>query len=216
MTIRFLSSLLATAFLCACLTGCGESKTEPAPTEDSTTSGSENGDETAAMDPAQRQQMQNVLVGVWLGMPQLNQERLEQKLATLDADAKARLLTFVQNFKTTVMAIEYRADGKVYSEIQVTVDNQPVFEASEGNWKVARASENRVSISTVENLADGKISQSTSDYTLYEKNNVMVTTVPTHAELADLNPQMVFTRENLDSVTAEAQNISGQPAPAIR
>ena len=213
MTTRFMSSLFVVALLCVSLTGCGESKTEPAPSETAPASGSESSDETAANNPAQRQQMQNILVGVWLGMPQLNQEQLEQKLATLDADAKNRLLTFVQNFKTTVMAVEYRADGKVYSEIQVNVDNQPVFEASEGNWKVTRASENRVSINTVENLPDGKLSQTTSEYTLFEKNNVMVTTVPTHPELADLNPQMVFTREYLDSVTADAQNAQGQAAP---
>lgn len=212
MTTRFLSSLIATVFLCASLTGCGETPT--AVTSASEEANSDTGSVTAS--DADYQKMQNALVGVWLGIPQLDQARLKEKLTTMDADAKTRLLTFVENFKTTVMAIEYCGDGKVFTEIQVNVDNKPVFEASEGNWKVVAASQNRVSVNTVENLPDGKLSQSKSDYTLYENNNVMVTTVPTHPELADLNPQIVFTRENLDSGTVTAKGNQRQNSQPVR
>jgi len=197
--------------------GCGESTTklaDKATNETTTSIARANTGTNPAIDPALQDEMKQALVGVWLGMPQLNQDRLKTKLSSLDADAKARLMTFVQNFQTTVMAIEYGANGRVYSEIQVNVDNKPVFEASEGSWTITGATQDRLSVNTVEELPDGKLSQSLREFTFYENQNVMVTAIPTHPELSDLEPQLVFTREDLNQ--AEAIEARGTPATGER
>lgn len=221
-TTRTISSarFIAVVLISIIASGCGQSTTKLADestSDQATTSVSRaSSGINPAADPALQNEMKQALVGVWLGMPQLNQERLKTKLSSLDADAKARLMTFVQNFQTTVMAVEYGANGRVYSEIQVNVDNKPVFEASEGSWTITSATQDRLSVNTVEELPDGKLSQSLREFTFYENRNVMATVIPTHPELSDLEPQLVFTREDLDQADAIQAQGNQAPGQAVR
>ena len=212
VTSRHFSSarFVAVVLISIMAIGCGQTATEVADkSPGSQTTTPDTSTRSADTDPVLQKEMEQALIGVWLGMPQLNQDRLKAKLSTLDADAKTRLMTFVQNFQTTVMAVEYGANGRIYSEIQVNVDNKPVFEASEGSWTIAGATQDRLSVNTVEELPDGKLSQSLREYTFYENRNVMVTGIPTHPELSDLEPQLVFTREDLNEAEAiEARGTS--------
>ena len=187
------------------LVGCGEAPQPLAQTEQEpqTVDSGQKTTSATPVDPALAAQAKRTLVGIWLGLPQLDEQRLKEKLANLDGESKANLLNFVSNFKTTAMAIQYHENGTVYTEVNARVGNNPVFEASEGSWEISRARTNQMSVNVVEKLTNGSLSQTTYDYTVVENGNVLVATIPTHPDLADLNPTFVFTREKLDQVTAQ-------------
>jgi hypothetical protein len=177
--------------------GCAK-KTSTNPTEQS--QDHQPSDATAAREPksARFEEMRCSLVGIWLGQAALDMDKLQQKLAALEDDSRAELESLVQDFMTTIMAIDFHDDGTMDSEIELTFGGQnSELETSHGTWKIIQVQQNSVTVATVEQLADGTIEESQQSFEFHEDQSVLVTSVPVQNGLLDLNPRLVFHREFL-------------------
>ncbi len=214
--------LIATVLMCMLVLGCAK-KTTTKPTEQSQNP-KPSIDATAVGEPrsAGFEEMRRSLVGIWLGQTGIDTDKLQQKLAALEGDSKAELESLVQDFMTTIMAIDFRDDGTMDSEIELTFGGQDLeLEASHGTWKIIEVQQNCVTVATVEQLADGTIEESQQSFEFHEDRSMLVTTVPAQNGLRDLNPRLVFHREFLTppndmAATDEQTNPSGTTSGRLR
>ncbi len=210
--------LIATVLVCMLVSGCAK-KTSTTPTEQSQNP-KPSIDATAVVEPksAEFEKMRRSLVGIWLGQADIDVDKAQQRMAALEGDDRAQLESLVGDFMTTIMAIDFRDDGTMDSEIELTFGGQDSeLEASHGTWKIVDVQQNCVTVATVEQLADGSVEESQQSFEFDEDRNVLVTTVPVQNGLRDLNPRLVFRREFLtpptDRVATDEQSDPSKTTP---
>jgi hypothetical protein len=137
------------------------------------------------------------LVGVWLGEAYLDESRLELKLQTLPPQQQQEILQRARTFMTTMMAVDFRADGTLENDGEVTpVGGTPIRLGGSGTWRAIESNENKLLIETTEKLADGTISTTKQLYRFYPDGRQVALTIEMD-ELDGCSPMIIFTRQHL-------------------
>lgn len=175
--------------------GCAKQEAAPASPESNATE-TETENQTAQQDLGQQ------LVGVWLGQAQVDPVRLQEKLQSTDEAERAALQRTVQNFLTTVIAIQYTADGQVEHDIEMTVDGgPPLRESSIGKWKVVGQSGRQVEIEVVEQLSDGSTAETRKRVTVGPEGNRIELEAPIGID--GIGARLVLERQPVEVITAQ-------------
>ena len=139
----------------------------------------------------------NKLVGVWLGTATLDEPVFEKALSQLSNGNRKLALSQARSFLSTVMAIEFRKDGSIESEVEiVTVDGDTIRDTSTGAWQLVESVGDQVRLEMQENQSDGSI---TTDQKVYQfvENNKFVLKVPVSDQLTRANARLIFVRQIL-------------------
>ncbi len=165
-----------------------------------------------AMEPEQPQRdlvagipLEQKLVGVWLGEAYLDESRLELKLQTLPPQRQQEILERARTFMTTILAIDFRADGTLENDGEVTpVGGTPIRLGGNGTWRALESNENKLLIETTERLVDGTISTTKQLYRFYPDGRQVALTVEMD-ELDSCSPMIIFTRQHLSPTNVADQ-----------
>ncbi len=137
-----------------------------------------------------------LLVGTWLGGAYLDGVKLEAVLGNVPAPSRNEIQTHAQNFLTTVMAIDFRNDGSVIHDIEISPQGgRTIRQGSTGTWRVVEKDNRRIVVETVESLADGQSETSRKVCRLYEDGDHFALQIDLPGPLADCNPLLVFARQ---------------------
>lgn len=152
------------------------------------------------------------LHGYWAGVGYLDIEKLEQKLAGLkDETARQKLNAQADLFLSMVAVMGFQANGKWESELELTDESgKPVREGLRGTWKIVESRADRFLVEILELKSDKTTETVRKMFQFYDDGHHMATPVETAAELADLNPLIVFERIPAEAV---AENSDPTKAP---
>lgn len=209
LTLNSLRSKLAVpaclgvgALMFSSLVGCGGDQVVTAPSNPAV---SDSTSQTAATGDSSVQSATEKATGIWLGGAYLDQTKLQELAATkTDAEGQA-LMQRAQSFLSTVMAIEFAANGEMVNEVEITPHGmQTIVEASAGTWKVVEADAERMVVETETETADGTMAKDQKVYNFYADGNHFALQVPYDEELNQCEPLIIFERQNIEgTVVAE-------------
>jgi hypothetical protein len=200
---KSLAVLLCVIFVAGLCNGCGSptdtSKAVDVKTQPSTVAEPSKPELVAGIPLEQK------LVGVWLGEAYVDQSLLERKLQTLSPVRQQEILQRAQTFMTTVMAVDFRADGTMENEGEVIpAGGSPIRLGSQGTWQAIESDQNKLLVAVTEQLADGSFSTTNQLYQFYPDGKQVALTVAMD-ELSSCNPMIIFTRQNLPSTNVAHQ-----------
>ncbi len=154
------------------------------------------------------------LNGYWAGVGYLDEQKLAAKLAaTTDEAARKQLEARANLFLSMVAVIGLQPNGQMISELEVTdATGKPVQEVVQGTWKVVEQRENRFLVEFVEQGADKSTTTVRKVFQFYEDGWNMASPVETAADLADLNPLIIYERV---PEAALAENVDPAAPPKI-
>ena len=206
---KFLTGL----FICGLLglhAGCGE--TSNATIKKQTPQPASSSDIKSKPDLVAGIQLQQVLVGVWLGEAYLDAKLVEEKLQSLPPQRQQEVVQHARAFLSTVMAIDFRSDGTMENEVELkSLDGQPLREGGTASWRVIEANDDRLLVETSEQLADGTTTVDKQLYRVYPDGNRMALVVLLNDDLGSCNPMIVFARQ-----TPTASSLAEQSATRVK
>lgn len=136
------------------------------------------------------------LPGTWAGISYLDEDRIGEHLAQLPDDkAREVLLHKAAAFLSVVIAIEFRHDGTLESELEVADEQgNPLIETTTGRWRIAERKEDRLIVELEERLADGKERKSRRLIQFYEDGDHLAILMDADPALAPFNPLFILER----------------------
>jgi hypothetical protein len=136
------------------------------------------------------------LIGAWLGEAYLDEVTFEQKFQTIPAERQQAVLNSARTFLTTAMAIEFRPDGSIENEMELTpIGSKAIREGSVGSWRAVEVNENQILIETTTQLADGTIATNSQLFHVYPEGNRLALEVNLPAELGECSPMIILNRQ---------------------
>ena len=194
-------ALLALMALTISLGCAGEKKAGESQTAaDADKTASTNADEPRVLTEIERR-----LVGVWLGEAYLDDQLVQ---TTLDSVTESQQKTAIQNhvtsFRSTIMAIQFNADGTMEQQINITpVGGQTLDGKSVGNWAVIDHEGNQLIVETVELDDQGAEAVAERLFEISEDGMVLATPAPVDPALANCNPMLLFGRQIMEEALEE-------------
>lgn len=213
-TRRYLAGLVCSS-LAALAIGCGSDASTSTSSATQTTVASASRADSATIGTSDGLQAngRSALVGVWLGTAWIDQSKFADFAQTLPPDQQAAITTKVRSFLSTVMAVEYAADGQVENEVELmTVNGQLLRDGSVGRWELVAADANRIVVRVLENLASGEA----QDDVVYERlagsggqgGQRLAMHVDVDSELVRFDAKVIFERQDLSPVSNVAESPS--------
>lgn len=151
------------------------------------------------------------LVGVWLGGAYLDENILSQRLKELPQEKADELMRKAQYFAGTIMAIEFRPDGTLENEIEITPPGADMInEVGEGTWKIVEAKDDAFVVEISERNPDGSVATTQKAYKFYEDGNHFAVSIPLGEILGECNPLIIFERQNLAPQTGILAEAPGE------
>jgi|GEM_PF-7113248 len=147
------------------------------------------------------------LDGIWAGVGYLDHEKLAKHLEAMpEGDAKEILFHKAGTFLSIVAAMEFRADGMLETEMEVTgADGQVQREPTIGTWRIVEVRDSRRLVELNETLADEQKRVSRQLIQFYEDGEHIAVLIETDPLLKDFNPLIVMERVPAEKIAlAEA------------
>ena len=155
--------------------------------------------------------MRNKLVGVWLGKAQLDRTRLTKLMEPMPRQSVAEISHKADYFTGTLMAIEFRHDGTLENEIEITPPGeQPISATGFGTWHIVDADDRGIVVEIAEHNRDGSITTSRKTYQFYEDGDHFAVSIPLESVLAECNPLIIFERQYLDQPQGSLAEANGE------
>jgi hypothetical protein len=157
------------------------------------------------------------LDGVWAGVGYLDEEKLAAQLQTMpEGEAKTSLITKASLFLSLVAAMEFKPDGSLETELEITgTDGKVLREPAVGRWTLVEARENRALVELVERLPDETERTSRRLLQFYEDGEHLAMLMETDAALQEFNPLVIMARIPAGSVAQLPPNSSDPGATPI-
>lgn len=149
------------------------------------------------------------LVGLWVGVSHLDEEKLEAKYKQLTDPAQQKeFVQAVETFLSLAVAVQYQADGGMESDAEITdLTGESIRETVSGQWRVVETKGLKLIVEIHERSPDGRVTTTRKLLQFYEDGEHLATPVETCQWLADLNPLLVFERIPPE-VAAEMQRLA--------
>lgn len=145
------------------------------------------------------------LTGVWLGEAVLDQQKLQQTVSQLDAEAQKLVGVKVESFLSTVMAMEFREDGTVENEVEIrSTDGKMLRDGSVASWRILESKPNGLLVQTQERIADGSVATDQLFYQFSGDRNRIAIQIPVSQELQGCDAMIVFERQTLPPTNVAA------------
>lgn len=207
MTLHFCLAL--TLGGAALIAGCAK----PAADEESAAVKESKAPVELAKHSEQDKASQHELVGVWLGRGTLDQNAITVALQGLSVETQRQVTTAAGAFLATEMAVEFKAEGKMETAIEV-VNKQGQRESGVGiaTWEASptvRDGEYRVT--SVEEQLDGSKVTDHKTYRVSADGRTLVLLVDLPGLLGQCNPHIVLTRQD-----TEEQSVAANPGLELR
>jgi len=136
------------------------------------------------------------LTGVWIGEAILDKQKLQKKISQLDPEAQKLVNVQLKSFLSTMMAMEFRANGTVENAVEIRAANGKLLQdSSVGSWRVMESKPNGLLVQTQERLADGRVVSDQMFYQFSGDRNQIAIKVPVAGELQDCDAMIVFNRQ---------------------
>lgn len=153
----------------------------------------------------------NDLPGIWLGNAVMDKSKLTQKISSLSPEQQELVLAKATSFLSTIMAVEYKADGTLENDLEmVSIDGQVMRDGSQGNWRVLESQVDGLVIETSETLPNGTIAKTESFLKFFANGNRFVTAVTLGPDLQDCDAMIVFEKQQLTGLNIAEQNTDTQ------
>ena len=202
---RATTGFLLSAVICT-LFGCAK-KESPQSTDDNVTVSQTDVSQDQVLETLSAQQ----LSGVWLGEAVLDEVKLQNKVGQLPAESREFVLAKARSFLSTVMAIEFRADGTVENDLAiVSVDGQVLRDGSIGSWRVVENKDDGLVVETQERLTDGTTATDQVFYKFFDNGNRFAMAVPVNEDLQGCNAMLVFGRQAMPAANLADGGIDTQ------
>lgn len=136
------------------------------------------------------------LAGHWAGVSYLDETKLKQKYDSLtDPAQKEALVRAAEAFLSLVVAVEYKANGTMESDVEMLSTNgEVVREVVVGTWRVVETKGLKLIVEIQERVPDKTPEPVRKFFQFYEGGDHLATPIETAPELAELNPLIVFER----------------------
>ncbi len=147
------------------------------------------------------------LDGIWAGVGYLDQEKLTKQLESMpEGDAKEILMHKAGTFLSIVAAMEFRADGQLETDMEITgEDGEVVREPTIGTWKIIEVRDSRRLVELNETLDDKSERSTRQLIQFYEDGQHIAVVIESDPALADFNPLIVMERVPAEKIAkAEA------------
>ena len=181
----------------AFLTGCGKSDSggSPTTTPPATTETSSRG---AAAPPVRAGAAR--LVGTWLGVAYLEEDKVAAKMARVtDDNLRLSLNTQVDTFQSMVVGAEFTAAGSFTLEAELTpAGGQTARDTSTGAWKIKTEAGDVIVVESQEPKTDGLFDISEKEYTFIDDDH-FVWIPAVSQDLRDCDAMIVFERQTPSS-----------------
>lgn len=152
-------------------------------------------------------EVEQALIGVWMGQATMDEEALVTKLESLQPEQQLPVKELALDFLTTVMAIDLRADGFVEKEIELTLaDGEPLRDGGPGQWRMVQRDRNRVLVEMTLRLADGSMAKDQQWFEVNSDGNTLTVPISLGDDLDGCNPQIVLYRQMLPGANLARQN----------
>ena len=191
-------------------TGCAEPAAEEASISPSTP-------QTESVVPAQQASVEKAeapheLVGVWMGGGKLNEASLATAIEGLSPETRRQIKAAAESFLATEMAVEFKADGKMESAVEVTgPSGQRESGESVATWEAAPTiTPGEYRVSSVEIQADGSKVSDYKTYRVSADGRMLVLLVDLPGLLGQCGPQIVLERQN------EVQSVANEYGGKLR
>ncbi len=150
-------------------------------------------------------ELEQHLVGVWLGDARIDQAELEARFHKLSPEKQLELESIVGNFLSTVMAMQYTGEGIFEEDVEMTINGrESVRDASLGSYQVLSTSGDTLKLKVNEETPDGSIRTSERLVRFSADRTQCEVTVPLGAEWNDINAKIVFTKQDMSSVADQS------------
>ena len=179
---------------CLCGGGCSPSGGDNPAGEPQDQTGQTNVDQVASMELDSR------LIGIWLGTPAIDQDKVRARLADLDESRREGARQRVDVFMSTVMAMEFTEQGTVENDVEMQIDGKTARETSLGRWRVTGRTADSVNIIVEETLADGTQITTRKTVRIDPSGNQIQFDVPLGEPLEAVDSRLVFKRQVLGSL----------------
>ncbi len=136
------------------------------------------------------------LTGHWAGVSYLDETKLKQKYDSLtDPAQKEALVRAAEAFLSLVVAVEYKANGTMESDVEMlSTGGEVVREVVVGTWRVVETKGLKLIVEIQERVPDKTPEPVRKFFQFYEGGDNLATPIETAAELTELNPLIVFER----------------------
>lgn len=145
------------------------------------------------------------LVGIWLGTSYLDEQALNEKLASLESEeARQNLMIKAQTFYSMWMAAQFNEDQSMEVDVEITLPSGEMLEdQATGSWEASLDKENSLIVKTVEHRGE-QTETSTKRYVIVDQDHISL--VPSVAEeLQGLQPFVIFQRQSDEQIPLSAQ-----------
>ena len=198
---------LSLMFVASSLTGCAK-KSEQQPPAQNETAPSPIKPVSARLDAAPVAQSQNSfdLSGVWVGTSGLDQQALQEKLASLPANDREALITRARVFDSIFMAYQFNADHTMEVDMEIVLPNQEkIKEQAFGEWQAVPGENNALLVTTIEHRENGPTEKTVKRFLILNENEFQIIPTNIAPELEDLKPFYLFQRQSLASIPLSAE-----------
>jgi hypothetical protein len=157
---------------------------------------------TAGISPAKQNPGQlagEKIVGIWYGVANLDMDKVQAKLATLEQpEVRQQFLAMAETVQSMRVGTEFKPDGTVEVDIEIRPSGgEPQRESTIGTWRIIEQDSQRVLIETIEPTHDPEHPQIKQvQYNFYD-NNIMAIRAPVSQDFADCDPSIVFQRQTV-------------------
>lgn len=189
---RMSFGLFASAIFVVAAVGCGSSDDSSKSKDDSKTASAQDNPSTSKAE----------LVGVWLGVGYLDEDLLNEKLATIEnEDERQQIIAVANSFRSTRLGVSFNDDKSYEMEMEiVAVDGTARRGGTEGKWKILEQTGDTVVIEQQDALNEDVKS---TQYRFVDGDHFAF--VPPVAEvLQDCSPLIIFERQVGVNADAEA------------
>ena len=180
--------------------GCG---TDSGSTEQGT--GPVESSQQAPQASAPSPDLEQHLVGIWLGDARIDQAELEARFSKLSPQKQLELESIVGNFLTTVMAMQYTAEGTFEEDVEMMINGrESLRDASIGSYEVVSTAGDTLKLKVKEQTDGGETLTSERLFRFSADRDQCEVTVPLGAEWTGITAKLVFTKQNMESVAEQS------------
>ena len=161
----------------------------------------QSGPQVAAVTPDLAQH----LLGVWLGDARIDQAELEARFSQLSPQKQLELESLVGNFLTTVMAMQYTANGTFEEDMEMMINGHELLrDASLGSYEVVSAAGDTLKLKVSERTSDGGTLTSERLISFSPDRKQCEVTVPLGTEWNGITAKLVFTKQDMEIVAEQS------------